>query len=292
MIPRLIVLLGAAAVALAAAPPYPLPTAPSPAPPAFVAERARAVRAAPLPERIGAISELFVGADYQLDPAGEGEGYDPDPPSRYDAFDCVTFVEEVLSLALAGDPSDAGRVRDALRYRDGVRAYANRNHHMELQWLPNNVASGWIVDVTGTLGPVRELRAQVTVQTWSNWSKRSLFALSDDELPVGEERLDILSPAAFLEALLRVPAGAIVLTVREPRAGHPLWTNHVMLTVPAATPTVRHATRNGDGRVRQQSLAGYVNNAVATYKNWPVAGFAVYLPVEQGPRLATLQPAE
>jgi hypothetical protein len=290
VIPRLVALLGAVVVAIAAAPPYTAPLSPSPAPPASVVARAREVRAAPLPDRIGAISELLVGADYQVDAAGEGDGHDPDPPSRYDAFDCVTFVEEVLSLALAGDPSDAGRVRDALRYKDGVRSYANRNHHTELQWLPNNVASGWIVDVTGKLGPVRELRASVTVATWSNWSKRSLFALTDDQLPVGEERLDIVSPATLLAA--DVPAGAIVLTVREPRAGHPLWTNHVMLTVPADAPTVRHATRNGDGRVRQQSLAGYVNNAVAPYKNWPVAGFAVYLPVEQGPRLAALRPAE
>ena len=47
-------------------------------------------------------SRAFLGLPYLNDAAGEGQGIDTDPPSRYDAFDCLTFVEEVLALTLAG----------------------------------------------------------------------------------------------------------------------------------------------------------------------------------------------
>ena len=46
-------------------------------------------------ERMQAVSQPFLGLPYVLDPMGESVGVDPDPLIRYDAFDCLTFVEEV-----------------------------------------------------------------------------------------------------------------------------------------------------------------------------------------------------
>lgn len=264
---------------------------PSPIPtrlPAAVMEVAVESRNLPLPDRIDRISSTLLGADYLLDAAGEGRGHDPDPPARYDAFDCVTFAEEVLALALSGEPIHAASVRQQLRYASGQPGYATRNHFMELQWIPNNIRDGWLQDITTRIGTTRRLRAEVSADTWRGWGRRHLFALTDDQLPVGQMQLDVL-PAAQAEAAVdRLPPGALLLTVREPRAGVPLWITHVGLTVPGERPTVRHATRMGEGSVRDHSLAWYLGHIQQAYKNWPVAGVALLLPREQGPRRAAL----
>ena len=67
-----------------------------------VAERVRVLRNKPLGERIKAHSESWMGRPYTDGPLGEAGGPDQDPMLRFDTFDCLTFVEEVLALSLAG----------------------------------------------------------------------------------------------------------------------------------------------------------------------------------------------
>ena len=59
-------------------------------------------------QRLDAISRLFVGAPYQLSPLGEGASgrIDRVPLVRFDRFDCVTFVEEVMALAWSRTVND------------------------------------------------------------------------------------------------------------------------------------------------------------------------------------------
>jgi hypothetical protein len=260
--------------------------------PQAVVQRAFDVRADPLPDRIGAISAALLGADYALDPTGEGAGHDPDPPARYDAFDCVTFAEEVLALALAGDPRHAAHVRRQLRYDGGEVDYARRNHFMELQWIPHNVRDGWLDDVTASIGAVTTFTEEVTETTWRGWGRRSLFALADEDLPLGTMRLDVLPVAEALAHIDDIGPGAVLLTVRQPRAGVPIWITHVGLTVPGDAPTVRHATKMGQGAVRDHDLAWYLRHIGESYKNWPAAGVAVLRPREQGPRLSAVRIAD
>src|SRR5262245_55177664 len=101
--------------------------------PAEVLAVATAVRNRPLPERMGAVSSALLGRPYVSDPMGEGVLPDADPFARYDAFDCLTFAEEVLALTLAPDPVHAAEVRASLRYGDEPRDYVHRRHFMELQ---------------------------------------------------------------------------------------------------------------------------------------------------------------
>ena len=68
--------------------------------PEAVREAAVDSRNLPLAERIDRVSESMLGHPYVNDPLGEGRGVDRDPPVRYDAYDCLTFVEEVLALSL------------------------------------------------------------------------------------------------------------------------------------------------------------------------------------------------
>ncbi len=256
--------------------------APRTEPPAAVLEAMERTRGAALPERIDAISGALIGADYQLDPLGEGGGIDPDPPVRYDAFDCLTYVEEVLALALASDLEGAAQIRRALRYA-GPPSYATRRHFMELQWIPAALEAGWLVDSTTSYGrPTQHLEREVTAATWQAWRGRTRFALEDDELPTGTMALDILTLDDAIAIADQIRPGTLLLTVRVDRPWKPLWITHVGIVVPGARPTVRHATRMGDGSVRDHGLVWYLQH-LKSYTAWPVAGVALLEPVELRP---------
>ena len=220
---------------------------------------------------------------------GEGAGNDPDPFARYDAFDCLTFVEEVVALALAGDPSHAAEVRSSLRYDPGPRDYVHRRHFMELQWIPGTVRDGWLRDTTSEYGKVEVLEKDVTAATWAAWAPRKKFAHTDAELPVGPMRLEVLPLDEALRVASTIRPGSIILTVRKDKPGVPIWITHTSLLVtdPSGKAVLRHATKIGTGGTRDHGLTWYIEH-LRTYDNWPVLGIAVLEPIEQGPRIAAL----
>lgn len=255
--------------------------------PGAVLEAATAAVDLPLARRLDAVSAPLLGLPYLVDPLGEGTGLDPDPLARYDGFDCLTFVEEALALALAGDPAHAADVRTALRY-DGAPSYASRRHFMELSWLPDAVANGWLRETTAEYGPVTTFRRDVTPGLWKAWGRRSLFALTDEQLPVGEMRLDVMSLADAAVAAPTIRPGSLVMTVREDRAWIPLWITHLGIVLEgeegADGPRIRDASRIKSAmRTRDHALSRYVTY-LGTFVNWKSAGIAVFEPVEDAPR--------
>ena len=251
---------------------------------------ARSVAGRPVGERMAAVSAPLLDAPYLNDAAGEGAGPDLDPPARYDAFDCLTFVEEVLALTLPPDPLEAPRVRQSLRYGEGTPvSYQTRNHFMLEQWIPRAIENGWLEDITAEIGETRLLTKQVTPKTWAWWKKRKLFQLADEELPTGDYALQVLAPGAAREALDRIPDGALILTVRESKDYVPIVVTHLGFKVPSkGEPLMRHATRMGKTpRVRNERLAWYLEH-IQWYHHWPVAGISVLMPREYGPRRSRL----
>jgi len=256
--------------------------------PETVAQIARAVVNEPLAYRMQALSEPFMGLPYEIDGHGEGMGPDTDPPARYDTFDCLTFLEEILALAFAGDPVSAPVYRRALRYKDGEVDYTKRHHFMMAQWVPENIASGFVVDITHTLGETHRIEKTVTRQVWQNWAGTKGFQLRLNELPVGEYGLNVLSLDAAEAAIEQIPPGAIILTVRQPKAWKPIVVSHVGFIVPRPEGhpvKVRHASKIQGGAVRDHTLAWYIER-MRWYKR-AVEGIAVLMPVEQGPRSVT-----
>lgn len=251
--------------------------------PPEVLQAVEASRHLPLPERMAAVSAPLLGRPYVLDPLGEGRPPDPDPLVRYDAFDCLTFVEEVLALALAGDPLHAAEVRHALRYGDAEPSYVARRHFMELQWIAGNIADGWLVDTTREYGETLRLEREVTAATWAGWSRRGRFAHADHELPVGTMRLDVLPLHVAREVAHTFRPGSLILTVREDRPWVPLWVTHIGFVLPGDPPRVRHATPMRGGGTVDQGLHWYLGH-IEGYAGWKVLGVAVLEPVEQGPR--------
>jgi len=254
--------------------------------PEDVAAAARSARHLPIAERMAKISDTMMGRPYQSDPLGEGFGHDPDPLVRYDVFDCLTFVEEVVALSLAGDPAHAGEVRLGLRYGSNEPSYATRHHFMELQWIPSAIEQGWLRDTTKEYGATLHMEREVTADTWRRWPARHRFALTDDQLPMGIMQLDVLELDTAIDAVDRIRPGTIVLTVRADRAYKPIWISHVGFVVPADKPTVRHATRMASKTVRDHGLEWYLKH-LKTYSKWRAVGVALLEPIEQGPRALT-----
>lgn len=259
--------------------------------PAELVELALAVRDRPLGERMAAISEPMMGLPYLGDAIGEGAPPDLDPPARYDAYDCLTFVEEVLALALPADPRTAPSVRRSLRYgEDSAVAYEDRHHFMLQQWVPRAIENGWLKDITADIGETHLLQKTVTAKTWAWWKKRSLFHLRDDQLPTGNYALPVLSVGAARENMDRIPDGALILTVRQSKSYVPIVVTHLGFKIPSPPdlPLMRHATRMGKNpRVRNERLAWYLEH-IQWYHHWPVEGVTVLMPQEFGPRRARL----
>lgn len=92
-----------------------------------------------------------VGTPYHDGPLGEGPGapYDADPIIDLSRADCVTFVEQSVALAMARDYASATAGLQQLRYAGGKVDYAQRNHFMIADWIPNNT---WCRDISDTLG--------------------------------------------------------------------------------------------------------------------------------------------
>jgi hypothetical protein len=264
--------------------------------PEAIATAARDHRNKPIGERISAISEAMMGTPYLNDATGEATAPDFDPPVRYDAFDCLTFVEEVLALALSADERGAAEIRNSLRYGHGeTPAYENRQHFMLQQWVPGAIESGWLRDITAELGETRLLEKTVTKQNWQWWRGRKSFLLPDALLPTGDFRLQVLTPGSAWDVAPEIPDGAIVLTVRESKDHVPIIVTHLGFKVSSADPEkpfFRHATKMGKKpRVRNDWLQWYVEHN-RWYHWWPVAGFTVLMPQEQGPRMSALADAE
>ena len=251
--------------------------------PPEVLRAAEQSRALPLAERMAAVSEPLLHVPYVSDPLGEGRAPDPDPLARYDAFDCLTFLEEVMALSLSHSPEHAAAIRLDLRYGEHPPEYRYRHHFMELQWIPSAIQRGWVTPISRDFGPVQVYEREVNSATWAAWSSRARFALDDSELPSGTMRLEYLSLKDALAVVDQIPPGTIVMTVREDRSWSPIWISHVGFVVPGDAPTIRHATNTRSTMdTRDQGLAWYLRHLM-TYKNWKAVGVALYRPIEAGP---------
>jgi hypothetical protein len=217
---------------------------------------------ASLPQRVEAISALFLGVPYKLGPLGEGPDgeFDRDPLIRFDAFDCTTFVETVMALSLNSDFDSATRTLQKIRYKDGHIGYATRNHFIELDWVPNNVRSGYLHDITSDVAGRNAVKVRKTISKRRWYLRKSLASLdgafTKDEkqhlvtrlrhlgsrLPDERATLTVLPLKVLPLALAKIPSGTIANLVHADRRDRATIASHQVLLIKKSDGWyVRHA---------------------------------------------------
>ena len=161
----------------------------------------------PAAERVLEIGESLLGVRYAAGPFGEGPlgRYDRNPLSRFDAFDCTTFVETVTALALSDSGDQFQATLNRLRYMDGEVAFTSRNHFTDLDWIPNNVRAGFYRDVTESVAPGKTLVARATID------KRAWYA----KLPESRIQIPGLAETDRQELLLELRAEGVRYSPEE-----------------------------------------------------------------------------
>lgn len=265
------------------------PAVPGPAP----------VYAAPVPgardtaEGLFAASEKFLGLPYVLGPLGEGNDgeFDRGPLISFTGLDCTTFVEETMAFALAGAGAGVPDALRRIRYAGGVISYQTRNHFTELDWLPNNIAAGFLRDITAEVAGARARTARKTIskRDWYRGKTEADLSGFDWESPeararrlerfraLGETMPDLqaritYAPLEDLPALLaRIPSGTVVSLVREDRADKPTLVSHQFFIFDGPRgKLVRHASSSGK-QVLDVDAAEYIAGLAGA--SWRVLGF-------------------
>ncbi len=153
--------------------------------------------------RLDLFSRLFVGLPYGAGgPLGEGETgrYDQDPLYRFDTFDCTTFVETIVSLALTSNVDQFEDMMDKIRYENGEVDYLKRNHFPSLQWIPYNVENGLLEEINDQVLARSEQKLAEAVISLPGWLKK--IKLEEIKVPMAsvEEKQFLLQELRSLAA--------------------------------------------------------------------------------------------
>jgi len=241
-----------------------------------------------------AATRPLVASPYLPSPLGEGGGRDPDPRFRLDAFDCMTFVETAVALASASSLAEAALAMDDVRYA-GRPALEARNHEVLSQWIPRNVARGWIAEATaGIAGELSHPTEKVyTPESWAQVREagRAVRGLPRDRLPLGRFTIQVVAIPDVARVASRIPDGAIAFVVRADAPDRATRITHAGLVLRDArgAVTVRHATSSkGVGRVIEEPIERFVQRQARSLPRWPVEGVAFFTIRENTARLRSL----
>jgi len=245
--------------------------------------------------RLEAFSQVYLGLPYGAGgPLGEGPTgrYDQDPLWRFDTYDCTTFVETMLSLAHARTPEEFQAHMREIRYENGVIGYVERNHDPSLNWIPNNIANGYLTDLTRTLAPASVVKVASALIDWprhyrmKKMEELRVFDVPRSELPArleewrqeGERLGAIPSTLDYIPVdwivqqnpsmLARIPNGSVVNMVRPnwdltDIIGTHMNVSHQGLVFQRGGRTwLRHASSTGTNNVREELFLEYLKKYV------------------------------
>lgn len=124
----------------------------------------------PIQRRIEIQSSELLNVPYSEGALGEGINgrYDQNPLYRFDYFDCETYVDTVMALALAKNLSDFKSKINQIRYKQGNVSFTYRNHFPSADWIPSNKRNGTIRELSYLIAgkKTRVSRTQINVRNW------------------------------------------------------------------------------------------------------------------------------
>jgi Protein of unknown function (DUF1460) len=142
-----------------------------------------------LTARIIKQSASLLGQPYLLGALGEGPAgfYDQDPLYRFNAFDCETYVDTVMALALSNTLPSFKQHMNTIRYRHGRVDFFERNHFTSADWVPHNRQKGYIHELTYKIGGqyVKQTAALINRRAW--YQHFTLDEIQRPNAPVAEK---------------------------------------------------------------------------------------------------------
>ncbi|MFL6214738.1 MAG: N-acetylmuramoyl-L-alanine amidase-like domain-containing protein [Blastocatellia bacterium] len=108
-------------------------------------------------ERLERLSARLLELPYINNPLGGGPDEREAMVIRFDGFDCVTYVETALALALSREADQFTDALREMRYRDGEVDWRSRNHYM-LDWIKQNQRRGIVKNITSGPHTVTKMR--------------------------------------------------------------------------------------------------------------------------------------
>lgn len=206
------------------------------------------------------------------------------------AFDCTTYIETVLALALAhhhrlttgNAPSFEAAFRNyltLLRYRAGrIDGYASRLHYFS-DWLRDNERKGLLADVTGELPGSMSVAKSVSYMTTAVYKYPRL---SD---PIARKQMLLAEAALNQHSFLFIPKKNIRLAESQLREG-----DIVMLTAARPGLDMKHvglAVRQPNGRIHLLHASSDQRKVVIT--RYPLSNYLLYHKHLSGIRVARLR---
>ena len=181
--------------------------------------------------RINEISAFFLGCAYLNGALGEGSDgrFDQSPLYRLDVFDCLTYVNMVLALFFADDIQSFQQNMADFNYRNGVVAYENRHHFMNIDWNSANIHQGLLEDITCQIVDHEQNSIALTSRTFIDrpgWFRHRQFNDIKLETPIsaaeGEHRLAELHAlangvSAEVSCINYLPLVALFDTQNQPK---------------------------------------------------------------------------
>ncbi len=225
-----------------------------------------------LSDRIVSISADFLNKPYQLDPWGEGINgqFSQKPLYRFDRFDCQTYVETVLALALSDSPSPApiqafqNQLLE-IRYSNGKPDFFTRNHFPSADWIPHNIQKGYVK--FSSLNN-NKISMDINKQQWFENQTHIRNLNIPHKLRV---TLPYISVNQLSSISNKIPNGSIIMIVKPSfllisHMGFAIWKNHTLYLRSASSLY---------GKVIDLPLLAYIENQ----SRFGVKGIVVLIPV-------------
>lgn len=209
------------------------------------------------------------------------------------AFDCTTYLETVLALALAHH-DQPGPLQQAqfeqvfrayltkIRYRNGkIDGYASRLHYFS-DWLRDNERKGLLTDVTGEMPGSMLVVKPVSYMTTATYKYPRL---SD---PATLKQIRLTEASLNRQGFSFIPKKNIRLAESQLREG-----DIVMLTAARPGLDMKHvglAVRQPDGRIHLMHASSGQGEVVIT--RYPLSDYVLYYKRLSGIRVARLRSSD
>lgn len=237
-----------------------------------------------------AASAAFVGTRYLRSPLGEGGGVSPGPRIRWDGVDCLTLVETAMAVGQAAHADEVPWILDDIRYADGKEPhFENRLHLMIAQWIPDQIAKGYVEDVTRLWGGEATVEASIDYDP-VRWRRRPrvLHALPWNPALEGSHSVPMIPLQEARRIAGELPEGLILNVVRSSRDDRINRITHTgLITVKDGKRYVRHASTH-----RLEVIDEPIDRFLARHaamRQWLVDGIHLLRIRDNGERLEKLR---